>query len=166
MTNDTESDARSRVAAVHRTSRIIVLAMAASIIFYVIIGLTLAPSVATAPTQKPMPFFVTAIVLAFASLAVRRVQFGSARIEWVANKRGIEALIKHFFITTVIAAALAEAIGILGLLIGFLGGGQMEVVSLGVIAFVMTISNYPRRAAWEQVVEHFAATLPRQESQY
>ncbi|HEY7546083.1 MAG TPA: hypothetical protein VID27_14425, partial [Blastocatellia bacterium] len=60
-----------------------------------------------------------------------------------------------------IASALAEAIGVLGLLIGFLGGSQMEVISLGVISFAMTLSNYPRRAAWEQVVDYFAATLPR-----
>ncbi len=163
MINDTESDARRRVAAVHRTSRIIVLAMAASTVIYIAIGLAIAPEAGEAADQrKIIPFLVAALLLAFASLVVRRVQFGRGRLEWVAHKRGVEALIKHFFTTTLIASALAEAIGVLGLLIGFLGGSQMEVVSLGVIAFTMTLSTYPRRAAWEQVVDHFAATLPRQ----
>lgn len=166
MINDTQSetasDPRLRVAAIHRKSLIIVLAMAASTVFYVIIGLTIVPVAAVEPPQKRMPFLVAALLLAFASLVVRRVQFGRGRLEWVAQKRGVEALIKHFFTTTILASALAEAIGVLGLLIGFLGGSQMEVVSLGVIAFTMTLSNYPRRAAWERVVDHFAATLPRQ----
>jgi hypothetical protein len=139
--------------------------MAASTVFYVIIGLVIAPAASIDPPQTRMPLLLAALALAFASLIVRRIQFGRGRLEWVAHKRGVAALIKHFFITTVISSALAEAIGLLGLAISFLGGSQMEVISLGVIAFVMTLSNYPRRAAWEQVVDHFAATLPRHESQ-
>ncbi|MEW6210080.1 MAG: hypothetical protein AB1631_17065 [Acidobacteriota bacterium] len=166
MINSAETDARSRIAPVHRTSLIIVLAMAASTVFYVIIGLVVAPGASIDPPQKRMPLLLTALALAFASLIVRRVQFGRGRLEWVAHRRGVEALIKHFFTTTIISSALAEAIGLLALVISFLGGSQMEVISLGVIAFVMTLSNYPRRAAWEQVVDHFAATLPRHESQY
>ena len=161
MINSAETDARSRIAPVHRTSMIIVLAMAASTVFYVIIGLVVAPGASIDPPQKRMPLLLTALALAFASLIVRRVQFGRGRLEWVAHKRGIEALIKHFFATTIISSALAEAIGVLGLAASFFGGSRLEVIILGVIGLMMVLSNYPRRSAWEDAVEHFAATLPQ-----
>jgi ABC-type microcin C transport system permease subunit YejB len=61
---------------------------------------------------------------------------------------------------TLIAAAIAETIGMIALLVSFFGGGQFYVIIFGVVGLVVILSSYPRRAAWEKIVEYYAATMP------
>ncbi len=162
MTGDTsqkEESALARVAAAHRTSRIIVLAFAASVVIYTVIGIALGEGRAERGARAP--FLLAGLVLALGSMAVRRAQLGRMRLEAVARRRGARGLVRHIFITTLVSSALAEAAGVLGLVSGLLGGSQLEVIILGVIGLMMVLSNYPRRSAWEDAVEHFATTLPQ-----
>jgi F0F1-type ATP synthase membrane subunit c/vacuolar-type H+-ATPase subunit K len=158
-TSQKEESALARVAAAHRTSRIIVLAFAASVVIYTVIGIALGEGRAERGARAP--FLLAGLVLALGSMAVRRAQLGRMRLEAVARRRGARGLVRHIFITTLVSSALAEAAGVLGLVSGLLGGSQLEVIILGVIGLMMVLSNYPRRSAWEDAVEHFATTLPQ-----
>jgi len=164
--NDTSQKgegALARLQAAHRTSRMIVLAFAASIVIYTAVGITLTGRAGQSAdeSQARAPFLLAALGLAFGSMAVRRAQLGRLRLEAVAHKRGVRGLVSHIFTTTIVSSALAEAIGVLGLAASFFGGSRLEVIILGVIGLMMVLSNYPRRSAWEDAVEHFAATLPQ-----
>jgi F0F1-type ATP synthase membrane subunit c/vacuolar-type H+-ATPase subunit K len=156
-TSQKEESALARVAAAHRTSR--VLAFAASVVIYTVIGIALGEGRAERGARAP--FLLAGLVLALGSMAVRRAQLGRMRLEAVARRRGARGLVRHIFITTLVSSALAEAAGVLGLVSGLLGGSQLEVIILGVIGLMMVLSNYPRRSAWEDAVEHFATTLPQ-----
>lgn len=153
---------RAEVAAAHRKAIIIVLAMTASIAMYMVIGLVVVSvKDAGAGLEQPPLIFITLVTfLALASTALRRTQFRQMRLQAVAGARGIDGLLRHLFMMTILSAAIGEAIGMLALLVSFFGGGQFYVVIFSVVALVVILSSYPRRVAWEKIVEYFAATMP------
>jgi hypothetical protein len=149
---------RSQVAAVHRKAQIIVLAMTISVLICTVIGFWLAGSQAVTRTgQMPVAFIVGVIFLALGSTALRRTQLRWLRLQTVGEARGVEGLLKHLFTVTLISVALAEAIGVLALLVGILTGEQFYVLVFGVVAMVVLLSSYPRRTAWERAAEYFAS---------
>jgi hypothetical protein len=142
---------------------VIMLAMTASIVSYTLIGLVLlnVRESEPRPLQARIPFFVAALFLSLGSIAFRRTQLRWMRLEVVGGLRGPEGLIKHFFRAAIVSAALAEAIGVLALVIVFFGGDMRDVLSLGIVSLLIILTSYPRRGAWEKAVEYFAANAPQ-----
>ena len=157
---DAERSISMRVAAAHRSAQVIVIAFAASIVVYMFIGFLLAPRISQVDSQVPIPFYVAAVFLAFGSITLRRTQLRPMRLEVVAGLRGTDGLLKHLVNITIISAALAEMIGVLAVVVAFSGGTIWDVVRLGVVALVITLYSYPRRAAWQKTIDYFAATVP------
>jgi hypothetical protein len=150
-----------RVVAFHWTARTLVVAFTLSIFIYTGVGLLILNRRGANPqTQLPYPFYAAAAVLAIGSIVFRRSQLHSAKLEIVAARRGVEGLIKHLFNVTIIAAAIAEAIGLLALIVTFFGGDQNDVIRLGIVALVVSLYNYPRRTSWQRAVDYFAPTMP------
>jgi hypothetical protein len=147
-----------RVAAAHKTALTLVLAFAMSIVISVGVGL-LVLNLRGAKTQGQLPvaFYAAAGVLAIGSIVIRRAQFHRMRLEVVAGTRGADGLIKHFVRATIVAAAIAEFIGVLALVVAFSGGDQNDVIRLGVVALAVSLYNYPRRSAWQRAVDYFSA---------
>ena len=147
-----------RVAAAHRTALTLVLAFALSILVYTGVGLLMlslrAPYV---QAELPYAFYAAAAALAIGSIVLRRAQLHRMKLETVATTRGVDGLIKHLLNATIIAAALAEVIGVLALAVVFFGGDQNDVIRLGVVALLISLYNYPRRSAWQRAVDYFSA---------
>ena len=156
------SQAASRVRTAHNSARVIVLALAASIIVETVIGIFIANSrrPRVVSTGSLYPFYVGAVFLAFGSIAYRRAQMRRLRLEVVTGLRGVEGLVKHFFQVTLVSAAMAEAIGILAILVGAVGGEQTDVVRFGVVALVVELFTYPRLQAWQRAVDFYATATP------
>ena len=152
----------ARVAAAHRSVLIIIIAIASSVAIYIVAGLYLVPGPESQsePDQSRLALIVVAVGLALGSIALRRTQLSSSRLQAVAARRGTDGLIKHFFTVTLILAALAEGIGILAILVRLLGGTQLDVIVFGLVAAVILLSNLPRRAAWERAVDFFSSSRP------
>lgn len=149
-----KSDLRRQVAAAHRTAAMIVIAVGFSVGIYIAVGLLLAGrSPATSAYQ--MHFLIAAGMLAFASIAYRRSQFMGMRLEVIAARRGVSGLLRHFVLTTIIAAAIAEVVGVLALAITFFGGSQRDLFIIGVVGLFVTFSSYPRLAAWQKTAAYF-----------
>jgi hypothetical protein len=153
---------QSRVAEAHNKAKVIVLVFAASIIVYAVVGLILlnARQPRILSSAVPIPFYVAALFLALGSIAVRRTQMRRLRLEVVAGLRGINGLINHFLKVTIISAVLAEIIGVLAFVVVFFGGDKSDVIRLGVVGLVVALFAYPRRGAWQQTIDYFAATTP------
>jgi high-affinity Fe2+/Pb2+ permease len=156
---DQISSMHSRVAEVHRTAVILVSALIASVAIYTAIGLFLIRSgqQQSGSQQTRMTVIVIAVMLALGSIALRRTQMNWSKLQGVANLRGVEGLIKHLFSVTLISAALAEGIGILSLLISLFGGTELDIITFGLVAALILVTNYPRRLAWEKTVDYFAS---------
>lgn len=151
-----KSDFSKQVAAAQRTAAMIVMVVAFSIGMYIAIGLILlGASKSTAASDYQMHFLIAAAILAFASISFRRSQFGKMRLEYIAGRRGVQGLIRHFVQTTIIAVSVAELIGILALVIIFVGGTQREVLLIGLVGLAIVFSCYPRFAAWQRTIKYF-----------
>lgn len=156
MTQDAEQT-RSRVAAAHRTALTLVLAFAMSIVIYAGVGVLVLSMRGANTRDVPYAFYGAAAILAIGSIIIRRAQLHRMKLEVVGATRGVEGLIKHLLNATILAATLAEIIGVLALVVAFVGGSQSDVIRLGVVALAVSIYNYPRRSAWQQVVDYYAA---------
>lgn len=157
--------ARDRVAAAHGNAVVLFTAFTLSIVVYTGVGfLILKTRAGSSPAELPYPFYAAAAALAIGSIVIRRAQLHRMRLEIVATTRGVEGLIKHLLNATIIAAAIAEVIGVLALVVAFFGGTPGDVARLGTVALVISLYNYPRRSAWQQAVDYFSATLPASEN--
>lgn len=158
MTSELEQT-RNRVTAAHKTALTLVLAFAMSIVIYAGVGLLVLGMRGTnGRAELPYAFYGAAALLAIGSIVLRRAMLNRMRIEIVAAARGIEGLIKHLFNTTIIAAAIAEIIGVLALVVAFVGGDRGDVIRLGVVALAVSFYNYPSRSSWQRVVDYFSPT--------
>ena len=155
----TSEQTHNHVAAAHRTALTLVIALAMSVVIYTGVGLLILNLRGTSPqAELPYSFYAAAAVLAIGSILVRRAQLHRMKLEVVAGTRGVEGLIKHLLNATILAAAIAEVIGVLALVVAFFGGDQSDVIRLGVVAMAVSLYNYPRRSAWQQAVDFFSAT--------
>ncbi len=151
---------KGQVMRAHRPAELLVFVLAFSIAVYTIIGLFVV-STADAGGEASsfrIPFFVAALFLSLGSIALRRTQFRWVRLQAVARARGVAGLLRHLSSMTIVSAVLGEVVGMLGLLTSFLGGTRNDVIILGVIGLIVTLSCYPSRAAWERSANYFAAT--------
>jgi len=147
----------SRVAVAHKTALTLVIALAMSVVMSVAVALLILNS-RGARGQVPIAIYAAAAILAIGSIVIRRAQFHRIKLEVVAGTRGADGLIKHFLKATVLAAAIAEIIGVLALVVAFVGGDPSDVLRLGVVALAVSLYNYPRRSAWQRAVDYFSAT--------
>jgi len=150
------------VAEAQRRASLLVMAMAASIVLYVAIALYVVslhqPRGLT--EQMRYGFYIAATFLAFGAIFYRRAQMRRIRLEVVTGLRGIKGLLKHFFQVTVVSVAMAEAIGLMALLVSLLGGDQNDIVRFGVVAIAVALYTYPSRRSWQQAALYFAETMP------
>lgn len=161
MTTEAEQ-IRNRVIAAHKTALTLVLAFGMSIVVYAGVGLlVLSMRGSNTRAELPYAFYAAAAILAIGSILVRRAMLNRTRIENVAGARGVEGLIKHLLNTTIIAAAVAEIIGVLALVVAFAGGDRGDVIRLGVVALAVSLYNYPSRSSWQRVVDYFSPTNAR-----
>jgi hypothetical protein len=130
-----------------------------SIVIYTGVGLLILSLRPPGSPQAGLPysFYAAAGVLAIGSILLRRAQLHRMKLEVVAGTRGVEGLIKHLLNATILAAAIAEVIGVLALAVAFFGGDQSDVIRLGVVAMAVSLYNYPRKSAWQQAVDYFSA---------
>ena len=151
-------ESHSEVTAAHRTALTLVMALAMSIVIYTGVGLLILNLRGANPQAKlPYSFYAAAAVLAVGSILLRRTQLHRMKLEAVAGTKGVEGLITHLLNATMLAAAMAEVIGLLALAVTFFGGDQSDVLRLGIVALAVSLYNYPRRSAWQQTVDYFSA---------
>jgi hypothetical protein len=96
------------------------------------------------------------VFLGIGAIVFRRTRFSAMRLQDVAALRGASGLLETLQKTTVIVAAIAALIAVLGLLISVMTGAGTDMLYLGAIAAAVLLYAYPRRAAWAAVVRALA----------
>ena len=92
------------------------------------------------------------IFLGVGAIVFRRTRFQAMRLQDIGALRGASGLLETLQTTTVIVAAIAALIAVLGLLISIMTGAGTDMLYYGVIAAAVLAYCYPRRAAWQAVV--------------
>lgn len=152
----TEISAPKRLLLVQRKATLLVIANAASTLMLMALGfIVVDQSKANGVTLELRNImYGSALVLALASVFARRAMFQMSRLQSIATKRGVPGVLSHLIRATIISAALGEAIALLGLLLGTLGGDRFDVVRFCVVAFAVVLLSLPKREAWVRVVEY------------
>ena len=96
---------------------------------------------------------ISIVVFGLGAVTLRRTRFSAARLQDIAALRGTGGLLATLQKTTILVAALGEAIAVMGFIITVLTGDRSDLLRAGVIALAVLFYAYPRRAAWERVVE-------------
>jgi hypothetical protein len=147
---------RARILSSHHFASLIILGVALSAVAYLAVGLVVLNTRGAdhEPPELRIPFYTAALFLGLGSIVLRRTQLRWLKLEVVSGYGGLEGLLKYLVNTTILLGGIAEVIGLLGLILCFVGGDLRDVVTLGLIALVLAIASYPRRSAWEKTISY------------
>ncbi|HYN86470.1 MAG TPA: hypothetical protein VER32_14565 [Pyrinomonadaceae bacterium] len=110
---------------------------------------------------EPVLDWTLRIVIVFfgvGAVYLRRTMFNAARLQDIASLRGTSGLLDTLQKTTVLVALIGATIAVMGFALSYLWGEREfayapEAVKIGLIAVAVLLYAYPRRAAWERVVQ-------------
>ena len=109
------------------------------------------------------PKFAFALQLAMlffglGAVALRRTKFSAMRLQDIAGVRGLSGLLTTLQQTTVQVAFIGAAIALMGFISMMITGNAMDMLRAGVIAIAVLLYCYPRRNAWQSVVQGIIET--------
>ena len=93
------------------------------------------------------------LFLGLGAIVYRRTKFNALRLQTVASLRGVSGLLTTLQKTTVLLSLLGGVIAIIAFAITVLTGDRRRYDLVGLVAIVVLIYCYPRRAAWQSVVK-------------
>jgi hypothetical protein len=96
------------------------------------------------------------VFLGVGAVYFRRTKFSAMRLRDIAGLRGASGLLETLYRTTVMVVLIGAVIAALGFYITLLTGVGTDMLYMAVIAVVVLIYCYPRRAAWRSVLDAFA----------
>lgn len=130
---------------------IVVAALAGGVVIMGIVGTFVGPRVGDAPPSVAISLVAAAFFSMLGSVLIRRILLQPYRLVQVYEGGGEAGLADHAFRVTLISAALAEAVGVIGLVVGLLTGDTYYMYALCFIALVGILSNFPRARRWRDL---------------
>jgi hypothetical protein len=106
-------------------------------------------------TARSLLFVI--LFLGLGSIVFRRTKFSAMRLRDIGALRGASGLLDTLQRTTVYVALAGGAVAVLGFVFTVMSGDRTNVFYPAVIAVVVLVYSYPRRAAWRGVVDALAA---------
>ena len=97
--------------------------------------------------------WITIAGLGLGALALRRMRFGALRLQIIAEAKGASALLATLQKTTVLVALFGGVIAVVGYLLFMRSTDPWDMLKAGVIAIAILLYTYPRRAAWQKVLQ-------------
>lgn len=155
QTADTAHDelARRHGAAVRLISAVFMLTLV-----LVALALALTPRLSRFQNPAAAPTLLVVILfLGLGSIVFRRTKFSAMRLRDIAALRGASGLLDTLQRTTAYVALAGGAVAVLGFAFTIMSGDRTNVFYPAVIAVVVLVYSYPRRAAWRAVVDALAA---------
>ena len=112
----------------------------------------LLPASLAAPTLD-ITLRITILIFGLGVVALRRTRFASMRLQDIAALRGPSGLLATLERTTVLLALLGGAIAVMGFLLTLMTDSWLDALCAGGIAVAILFYCYPRRAAWQRVLQ-------------
>jgi len=91
--------------------------------------------------------------LGLGAIALRRMRFGALRLQTIAEAKGASALLATLQKTTVLVALFGIVIALIGYLLFMRSGDAWDMLKAGIIAIAILLYTYPRRSAWQKVLQ-------------
>jgi hypothetical protein len=141
------------------SGRILGLALAMSVLAYILIG-TLVSQMGPVRAEFAnvrLALIAVGFAALVGSILFRRARLAPHRLEAVFATSGDDGLIGHLLVTTVVSAALAEVVGIAGLLLGILAGDSRSMNVFCVVALVAIIFSLPNAGRWREAFSYMSS---------
>jgi hypothetical protein len=141
-----------------RSASLLVAAIAASVVALAGVGTVVTRA---AGGGAPLSFMVGIVSTAFfallGSVVYRRLNYQPERLRRAFAAGGEPGLADHMLRTTIVSSVLAEAVAILGLLMGIMTGDTYYLYALCAIALLGVLSNFPRTRRWRELSSEITA---------
>lgn len=140
------------IATRYRIACILVAAFAASVLIYMLIARLVTPGEPQPGSEKwAQPIYSAVIVIGLMIVILRRVLMSRA-VMVSAAAQGAPAVLTRLMAVTVITAAAAEIVAVIGLVFYFLTGDYQYSWRLGLVGLFLLAYSFPRRGEWERAV--------------
>lgn len=140
----------------YKSAATIMLAFCASVLVYMLVAKLLPPNDSPPGSESwQQPVYSAVIVLGLVVVVLRRFLLSNMMVG-PAIQRGVQAILRHLFVVTLVIAVLAEIAAIGGLALYKLTGDYQYSWRLGVVSLFLLAYNFPRRGEWERAVAHSA----------
>ena len=93
------------------------------------------------------------------SIVWRRTKFSSMRLQDIGSLQGALGVLKTLERTTLQVALLSVAVAVSGFITTAMSGNHLYTYWSAVIAIILLVYHYPRRASWNNAVLKYAADL-------
>lgn len=143
----------------HRTATMVVLGMLALTLALVGISFAARNSLARPgdPTLVKL-LWVLILVFGLGVFPLRRTRFSAMRLQDIAALRGISGLLATLQGTTIQIACIGGAIALMGFILAMLTADPWDMMRAGGVALVVLLYCYPRKSAWQRVVQGIEQT--------
>lgn len=156
----TEESTRGELARRHRAAVTFIVAMMALTVVLMALAYAgvLIPETGRAEPVVDMALRIAVVFFGVGAVIFRRTKFNAARLQDIASLRGPSGLLDTLQKTTVLVALIGGAIAVMGFVINVVGGDDgdgtvPQAFWIGLIAIAVLLYAYPRRSAWERVVQ-------------
>lgn len=140
----------------YRQAVVIVGGIAASVLLYLLIARFITPGFGQPGSQTwQQPVYSGVLVLGLVIVVLRRLLMSRSAMKSAAAD-GADGVLRRLLTVTVVIAAAAELIAILGLILYLLTADYQYSWRLGVISLLLLAYAFPRRGEWERIVTESA----------
>ncbi len=105
-----------------------------------------------------MALWIAILFFGLGAVAFRRTKFAPMRLQDVAAVRGLSGLLRTLQKTTMLVALIGGAIAVMGFIVATMSDDASNMLRAGLVALAVLIYCYPRKAAWQRVVQGIERT--------
>ncbi len=102
--------------------------------------------------------WITILFFGLGVVALRRTSFAAMRLRDIAAVKGVSELLATLQKTTILVALIGGVISVLGYILSAMTNDVTNMRNAGIIALAVLFYGFPRRSAWQRVVQ---ATQPQ-----
>jgi hypothetical protein len=117
------------------------------------------PLIEPDPTLKGA-LWIAILFCGLGSVAFRRTRFSAMRLQDIAGVRGVSGVLETLQNTTIMLACLGASIAVMGFIITLQTGQSSDMLRAGLITIAVLLYCYPRRAAWQRLVDEIERAEP------
>ena len=150
-------DSRGAIDKAVASTSVLILAFCGAVVGFAIVGTVVAPGQqGGAGMQVVYALVLAAFGALVGSVLFRRISLQPARLASAYYAGGESALAQVLVRTAIVSGALAESVGIFGLIIALLTADTYYLYALCAVALIGVLSNFPRASKWRGVVAEIA----------
>ena len=101
--------------------------------------------------QTSTTLWMAIIFVALGTFLLRRMFFRWDRLKDIVLLKGVPGLLATLQTNAIILAAMAEIVSVTGFMIAVLSGEKFEMLRAGLVALIVFLINFPRKAVWGKV---------------